>query len=207
MLAAMGESITRDELVREVARPARRRPGAGRAARLRRRSAGRRRRRASPEAAAAAEGEPPPRAPTQALSARERRERALLAMCVASPAEGREFLERARPRALLVARSRPAPGSGCGRTSTTRWPVCRATTRSWLAYHRASMMTRRARAGQRARRWSSTCSSSSSAMLEDGIAAAASKAAATHRSSSSAAARSSRSGSRGRSRSLGERLG
>ena len=47
--------------------------------------------------------------PPRPLSARERRERALLAMCVASPAEGREFLERLTPEHLsspAVARAR-----------------------------------------------------------------------------------------------------
>jgi hypothetical protein len=34
------------------------------------------------------------------LSARERRERALLAMCVASPADGKEFIERLTPEHL-----------------------------------------------------------------------------------------------------------
>jgi hypothetical protein len=41
-----------------------------------------------------------PRAPARALSARELQERALLAMCIASPAEGREFLARLTPEHL-----------------------------------------------------------------------------------------------------------
>jgi hypothetical protein len=47
--------------------------------------------------------------PPRPLSARERRERALLAMCVASPTEGHEFLGRLTPEHLsspLVARAR-----------------------------------------------------------------------------------------------------
>jgi hypothetical protein len=47
--------------------------------------------------AAPADGQAPPRAPARPLSARELQERALLAMCVASPGEGREFLERLTP--------------------------------------------------------------------------------------------------------------
>ena len=53
------------------------------------------------------------------LTSRERRERALLAMCIALPEEGAEYLERLTERAPL---GRPARGraSGCGGTSRTR---------------------------------------------------------------------------------------
>jgi hypothetical protein len=84
----MPDSITREELMREVgdrldADPAlvARRVG----------SAGRRVTEPEAPAAAADAGARPP------LSARERREVALLAMCMAVPAEGQPFLERLTP--------------------------------------------------------------------------------------------------------------
>jgi hypothetical protein len=61
------------------------------------------------------DGAPQRRAPARPLNARELRERALLAMCIASPVEGREFLQRLTPEHL----SSPA--------------VVRA--RDWLAGH------------------------------------------------------------------------
>jgi DNA primase len=93
VVAAMPDSITREELMREVADRldadpglvARRVAGAGRGGGGRAEGEGRR-------GPGAAEGEGAA-APRQ-LSARERRELALLAMCVASPVEGRGFLER-----------------------------------------------------------------------------------------------------------------
>ena len=128
MIAAMPDSITREELMREVADRldadpglvARRIAAAGRGGgRARRRRRGRR-----PAA-------PRPRAGGRrgALSARERRELALLAMCVKLPAEGREYLERltdehfsspvaARARAWLARPSRGADGRP--RRATTR---------------------------------------------------------------------------------------
>jgi hypothetical protein len=87
----MHDSITREELIREVgerldADPelvTRRIAAAGR-------GGGRR-----PAPAAAEAGEAPaPVAPARPLSSRERREQALLAMCVAAPPEGRDFLDR-----------------------------------------------------------------------------------------------------------------
>jgi DNA primase len=91
VLVAMGESISRDELARVVADRLDADPnlvmrrvmaGGGPSAAAR------------PEPASGADG---PGAPGRPLSARELRERALLAMCVASPAEGLEFLERLTP--------------------------------------------------------------------------------------------------------------
>jgi DNA primase len=89
VIAAMADSITREELMREVANRLDADPGlvtrriaaAGRGGKGRREQA-------APEPR-------PPRAPVPTqLSARERREMALLAMCVALPAEGRGMLDR-----------------------------------------------------------------------------------------------------------------
>jgi DNA primase len=89
VLAAMGDSITREELVREVgdrldADPAlvsRRLAAAGR---------GGRRERDVPPPAAPDE----PRVEPRVLSAQERQEQGLLAMCIAAPADGQGYLER-----------------------------------------------------------------------------------------------------------------
>ena len=59
------------------------------------------------------------RSPTAALSARERREQALLAMCIALPAEGREYLERLTDGAPLAGRRR-GRATGCASTWRTR---------------------------------------------------------------------------------------
>jgi DNA primase len=95
VLAAMGESISRDELVRRVAD----RLDADVGLVLRRLE-----REGTPGAPAPARSTASPepeRTPApagngkrEALSARELQERALLAMCIAEPREGREFLER-----------------------------------------------------------------------------------------------------------------
>ena len=102
MLAAMGESISRDELARLVADRLDADPGlvtrrvrGGGSAWRRRGAAG-----AGRQAPTGAGATAAPAAPPRPLSARERRERALLAMCIASPAEGREFLERLTPEHL-----------------------------------------------------------------------------------------------------------
>ncbi len=92
VLAAMGETVGRDELMRMVAdrldvEPAlvsQRVSAAVAAPAVARR------------APAPVEGAQPP-APPAPMGARERRERALLAMCIALPGEGRGFLERLRP--------------------------------------------------------------------------------------------------------------
>jgi DNA primase len=102
VLAGMGESISRDELTRVVAdrldadpalvmRRVARGGGAARATEQRPVGAG---------AERGGDGRPEaPRAP-RPLSARERRERALLAMCIASPGEGEELLGRLTPEHL-----------------------------------------------------------------------------------------------------------
>ena len=100
VLAAMGESISRDELARVVADRLNADPGLV----MRRLAASGDGERdaapAKPPPPAADGAQAPPRAPARPLSARELHERALLAMCVASPAEGREFLERLTPEHL-----------------------------------------------------------------------------------------------------------
>ncbi|MFL5892381.1 MAG: DNA primase [Solirubrobacterales bacterium] len=108
VLAAMGESISRDELARVVADRLNADPGLV----MRRLAASgdgdRRGARAKP-APPPGDGQPTPRAPARPLSARELQERALLTMCVASPVEGREFLERLTPELVsgpAVARAR-----------------------------------------------------------------------------------------------------
>jgi DNA primase len=90
VLAGMPDSITREELVREIADRLDADPAlvARRAA-----SDGQR-----PARAATGTGGAPAEPPVQRhLSVRERREQALFAMCVASPDAGREFIERLTP--------------------------------------------------------------------------------------------------------------
>ena len=99
VLAAMGESISRDELARVVADRLNADPGLV----MRRVAAAGGLGRAGDGAAGKGRGDgpaTPPGRPARALSARERRERALLAMCIASPADGREYLERLSPEHL-----------------------------------------------------------------------------------------------------------
>ncbi len=87
VIAAMPDSITREELMAEVADRLDADPGlVGR-----RVAEGRRRPQPKPDAA---EAEGAPTAPPRELSVRERREMALLAMCVSAPDEGRIYLER-----------------------------------------------------------------------------------------------------------------
>ena len=106
VLAAMGESISRDELVRRVADRLDADPGLvlRRLEREGRGGAGgagaeRAARPPATEPAPTAADSPPPagNGRREALSARELQERALLAMCVTSPKDGREFLERLTP--------------------------------------------------------------------------------------------------------------
>ena len=109
VLAAMPESIVREELVREVAdkldadpvlvsrrvAAAERGGGAGR--------------QASGSADTGGSPEGRPARASAPLSEQERREQALLAMCIAAPAFGRDYLERLRPELLsgdLVRRAR-----------------------------------------------------------------------------------------------------
>jgi DNA primase len=102
VLAAMEESISRDELVRRVADRLDADPGLV-ARRVERGRGGGDGSSARQPAAAPQRGAPAPSAQTsgngqrEALSARELQERALLAMCIASPKEGREILARLTP--------------------------------------------------------------------------------------------------------------
>jgi DNA primase len=90
VIAAMGESISRDDLVRRVAERLDLEPAMvmGRVTAARPLSGG----------PGVAEGAGPAprvaRSGAAELTSRERRERALLAMCIAEPGEGREYLER-----------------------------------------------------------------------------------------------------------------
>ena len=94
VLVAMPDSISREELVREVGD----RLNADPALVWRRVRAGERGGAPTLEhAAKPQDGAAVASAPPKPLSGRERRERALLAMCVASPVEGREMLERLTP--------------------------------------------------------------------------------------------------------------
>jgi DNA primase len=102
VLSAMGDSITREELEREVASTLEADPGL-----VRRRVAGHRAPQDSrPVRREQPAGDPGPErrsAPAQAprpLSARERRERSLLEMAIALPSDGHEFIERLTPEHL-----------------------------------------------------------------------------------------------------------
>ncbi len=94
ILAGMGETASRDDLIRQVADRLDLEPAMvmGRVTAARPASGGRESATTPP---AGHEGSAPP-APRHAaeLTSRERRERALLAMCIAEPAEGREHLAR-----------------------------------------------------------------------------------------------------------------
>jgi DNA primase len=94
VIAAMADSITREELMREVAERLAADPAlvARRVAAAPRRGGGSADRRRSETEGD--DGEAPKTAPPRPLSSRERRERALLALCVAAPAEGAEWIER-----------------------------------------------------------------------------------------------------------------
>jgi len=91
VLAAMGETASRDDLVRKVAERLDLEPAMvmGRLVAARPASGG-------PEQAPAPAGGAPPAPPRRAaeLTSRELRERALLAMCIALPDEGSEYLAR-----------------------------------------------------------------------------------------------------------------
>ena len=92
VLAAMGETVSRDELIRKVAEKLDLEPAMvmGRVVA------------ATPASGGRQDPGPEPRSSTQAaparhpaeLTSRERRERALLAMCIALPDEGKEYLAR-----------------------------------------------------------------------------------------------------------------
>ena len=91
VLAEMGESASRDELVRSVAERLDMDP----AMVIGRMASARTRRDSGSESDAAGDA-----AGDSALTSRERRERALLAMCIADPKAGRELLERLTPEHL-----------------------------------------------------------------------------------------------------------
>ena len=92
VLAGMGETISRDELAREVAERLDADP-----ALVMRRLAGEGRSATPPRPAPVPHNgetaQAPPRRPVE-LNARERREQSLLAMCIASPQVGREYLRK-----------------------------------------------------------------------------------------------------------------
>jgi DNA primase len=111
VLAAMGESISRDELARVVANRLDADPGLV-MRRMKgdseREAGGTRTARAAPGAQRDGDAQAPV-APTRPVSSREGRERALLAMCIATPAVGREFIARLTPELLsspVLARAR-----------------------------------------------------------------------------------------------------
>jgi DNA primase len=90
ILAGMGESVSRDELVRQVAERLDLEPAMvmGRVVAAQPLSGG-------PDGnSEAGAGPAPPVRRTAELTSRERRERALLAMCIALPDDGREYLTR-----------------------------------------------------------------------------------------------------------------
>ncbi len=91
VLSAMGETASRDDLVRQVAERLDLEPAMvmGRVVAARPVSGG-------PDQAPAGDRGAPPPQPRRAaeLTSRERRERALLAMCIALPEEGKEYLGR-----------------------------------------------------------------------------------------------------------------
>ncbi|MGN6276901.1 MAG: DNA primase [Solirubrobacterales bacterium] len=93
VLAGMGETVSREELVRRVSERLDLDPAMvmGRVVAATPASGGRGEQ-ASPEASPGAEVPRPRR--TAELTSRERRERVLLAMCIAMPNEGREYLAR-----------------------------------------------------------------------------------------------------------------
>ena len=113
VLAGMGESATRDELVRRVAERLDLEPAMvmGRVVAATPASGGTEPASAPAKLAAAAHGSSSARAemttPAQ-LTSRERRERALLAMCVAMPDEGAEYLARLTDAHLSATGARAA---------------------------------------------------------------------------------------------------
>jgi DNA primase len=92
VLAAMGETVSRDELIRQVAEKLDLEPAMvmGRVVAATPATGGRQ----DPGPETRASAQPPPVRRTAELTSRERRERALLAMCIALPNEGKEYLAR-----------------------------------------------------------------------------------------------------------------
>jgi DNA primase len=107
VLAAMGETVSRDDLVRRVAERLDLEPAMvmGRVVAARPASGGVDA--TPPRAESAGPGAAQPRRPVE-LTSRERRERALLAMCIALPAEGHEYLARLSEAHLSPSGSRAA---------------------------------------------------------------------------------------------------
>lgn len=104
ILAGMGETASRDDLVRRVAGRLDLEPALviGRVTAAQPTTGG-------TDAPAASRSAPPPqRRPTGELTSRERRERALLAMCVALPEEGRGYLTRLSDEHLSPSGARAA---------------------------------------------------------------------------------------------------
>ena len=95
VLAAMGETASRDDLVRQVAERLDLEPAMvmGRVVSARPLSGGEPEPERRGGGAQSTDSAPPPRRAAE-LTSRERRERALLAMCIALPEEGREYLGR-----------------------------------------------------------------------------------------------------------------
>ena len=133
VLAAMGESASRDDLVRQVAERLDLEPAMvmGRVVAARPPSGGGEQEPARGGGGSA--GATPPSQPrrTAELTSRERRERALLAMCIALPEEGREYLGRltdahlsptGAARRRLAARAPRGPGVQPSPT-TPSWPA------------------------------------------------------------------------------------
>ena len=103
----MGESVSRDDLVRQVAERLDLEPAMvmGRVVASQPTTGGAERRRRRLVAAASTQ---PQRRSAGELTSRERRERALLAMCIAMPEEGREYLGRLSDDHLSAAGARAA---------------------------------------------------------------------------------------------------
>jgi DNA primase len=93
VLAGMGETVSRDELIRKVAEKLDLEPAMvmGRVVAATPASGGQQD--PGPESRARGQSAPPVRRSAE-LTSRERRERALLAMCIALPSEGKEYLAR-----------------------------------------------------------------------------------------------------------------
>lgn len=94
VLAGMGETVSRDELIRKVAEKLDLEPAMvmGRVVAATPATGGRQD--PGPEARSREQAQGPPARRPAELTSRERRERALLAMCIALPNEGRDYLTR-----------------------------------------------------------------------------------------------------------------
>ena len=121
MIAAMPDSITREELMREVADRLDADPGLV-ARRVAAAGRGGTRPRAAPEPTPAeARRRRAGRAAPRALNARERRELGLLAMCMHAAGRGPRVPRAGSPTSTSRARRRRARGPGSATTSRIRW--------------------------------------------------------------------------------------